>query len=451
MSEDLRTADLVRLMGWPWWLSLVTLVTASTAALLSGQTSPITLAVLGAMPGTLPRLAFWTALLCAGISAILALLAGPRALGRLLARTTPAEPVSADAAEFLAALRQMLHEERGQLREAATAIRGAASVGVQLATVAQDAEQRLRLVVEQCQAAAPQAAAAPDSMTSAAEGQHLLTTLRQTISEIDSGLGAVTSRLSSVSQTLEQTVQPLPAPQSVEDGTARLEEGWMRLENLLAGSTEDMASRLREALGGVAEQTGRTEAVLTAAEMALAQIPGTLERLQITGRALIQSAGAVEAPALQLAALAERCEAALCGDPQTKGGIPRLEEAVRHLERLRVTGARQAVEGEASLEADSGPLAEIGDLLAGTLATLRDQTGALTSAAEALSHLPMAAEHPKVRVELSELHTTVQALADRLDRVERTPERLTTQITAALERLARPSFVTPAPHESPAP
>ena len=206
----------------------------------------------------------------------------------------------------------------------------------------------------------------------------------------------------------------------------RLEQALLRFEHPLAGPVGDMTPHLHavqeatQSLAGVIAQAGRTETALQAAEATLVQLPGTLERLQLIGRTLIQSAGAVEVPALQLAALAERCETALCGNAQTQGGLHRLETVLEQLERvLREAG---------------------GDTV---LATLHEQTGILTHLAGTLAQLA-AADQQGVSAELTGLRDRVQALADRLAEVERTPERLTAQIAATLDRL-RPGRVSTMP------
>ncbi|MFC7611473.1 ATP-binding protein [Teichococcus aestuarii] len=400
-------AELVGLLGWPWKLALVLLVTAPALWFLPASG----LLAIDSGPWAGPA-----AMACAGLAALLSLGASLWTLHGLL--TAPAAPAeSGDAQAVIDSLRQMLEEQRRQMAEATAAVGRAVTTGAQLSGTARAVEKQLKDTLEQ------------PAALSAEGGQSLLASLRQTVSWVDAELGAATARLATMAERAEsaQGTASVPAfPSAGGELPARLESVVKRLESAVPAAAlsriEHCAAQLEgagatlAALPAAAAQMGQGVDRIQQAAQALESMEDALGALPVLATRLGQSAGEMGAAARRIGQTQEAARALTEVAATFSGNVERLEGLTRTL----------------------APLAEVphaGAELSAGAARLNHMADRLEAAGAALDRLPETAEH---------LAATSKAMAERAGstqlqaaRTARLAERGEAALSEAARRLAQ--------------
>lgn len=353
--EPLQAGTVVRLMGWPWMVALIGLFAALALAALT---------VFGTREGW-PAAMPWLAMGVALVSSLLALLAGPRTLARILDAEIP--PGMAGGAgmpdqNLVASLQALLEREQTRARDATAALGGVVNLGNQMAGLVREVERRLKTLPDQAIAAA----AGPGAEVA----RELLATerrLAETLDTTGSGLQAMLRRLAELADRLEAGARA-DNPARMEALVTRLERWLPAQENATLALTEGIAGQL----GRVEDMLIRADRAATESQAALADCSQHLEPGIAAIRQLPQLLARAET-VLDDRPLREVTQALACGLDRVQA---QLDQASEKLDTAGGSLARYT----AALDGGNGP-ARLGSVA--ELAELREMVADLVGRLQA--------------------------------------------------------------------
>lgn len=373
MPEPLRTGTVVRLMGWPWMVALIGLFVATALAALVMAVAP---AAREEMPGAL-LLSPWMVVGIALASALLALLAGPRALARILDEEVPVgmDPAAAILDQDLVTTLQAVSQgEKTRAHEASAALAGVVNLGVQMTGLVREVERRLQALPDH---APPQPSMVGPDPTALADavGRQLSAAerrLAEAIGATGAGLEAKVLRLDGLADRLEAGAR-FDTPARMDTLVSRMERWLPAQENAALALTEGLAGQL----GRVEDMLGKADRAATEAQAALADCSQHLE----PGIAAIR----------QLPQLLARAETALDDRPlrETTQALDRVQaELAQTSQTLDATGGSLARCAESLAEGTGQAQLDAVAELAGLRAAIGDLTEQLQAARPALALVP---------------------------------------------------------------